>query len=251
MHTTCCTQERISRLVGKKLARIQQCSIKVLRVVMPWKGATEKFTDSLSPLQQNFLTVLLIGLGGVRLLLGRNNTKLCLPVREILSGPTWSLRSVHSREPSLPLSDYKGTGQKCFLLKESFEALGNMQTPSHQHPKMILNLSVVRLCEKLKKLAPLWAVNHRSAKEPPGYLEVPHAQHNLHGAGSAFAKALLSFQWLTAWIMTESYIYHHISDCSLNPTVSHQQKNDIMPISHATSYHRYFTCTKRHLKLRE
>ena len=51
----------------KKLARIQQCSIKVLRVLMPWKGATEKFTDSLSPLQQIFLTVLLIGLGGVRL----------------------------------------------------------------------------------------------------------------------------------------------------------------------------------------
>ena len=25
-------------------------------------------------------------------------------------------------------------------------------------------------------------------------------------------------------IMAESYIYHHISDCSLNPTVSHQQK---------------------------
>ena len=45
----------------------------------------------------------------------------------------------------------QGTGQKCFLLKESFEALGNMQTPSHQHPKMILNLSVVRLCEKLKR----------------------------------------------------------------------------------------------------
>ena len=47
MHTTCRTQEGISWFFGKKLARIQQWSIKVLHVL-------EKFTDILSPLRTNF-----------------------------------------------------------------------------------------------------------------------------------------------------------------------------------------------------
>ena len=39
----------------QKLARIQQCSIKVLRVLMPWKGTKEAFADS-HPLRQKILT---------------------------------------------------------------------------------------------------------------------------------------------------------------------------------------------------
>ena len=54
----------------KKLARIQQCSIKVLGVLIPWKGTEEKFTDILSSLTgSNFPTGLLIGLEGFNLAL--------------------------------------------------------------------------------------------------------------------------------------------------------------------------------------
>ena len=69
MHTTCRTQEGISSFVGKKLARIRQCSIKVLGVLIPWKGTKEKFTDIFSSTGSNFPTGLLIGLEGFNLAL--------------------------------------------------------------------------------------------------------------------------------------------------------------------------------------
>ena len=65
---TCRTLERISRFVGKKLARIQQCSIKVLHVLIPWKGTKEN-SQTACHHYDNFLTGLLIGLGGSHLAL--------------------------------------------------------------------------------------------------------------------------------------------------------------------------------------
>ena len=52
----------------KKLARIQQCSIKVLHVLIPWKGTKEN-SQTACHHYDNFLTGLLIGLGGSHLAL--------------------------------------------------------------------------------------------------------------------------------------------------------------------------------------
>ena len=81
MHTTCRTQEGISRSLEKKTARIQQCSIKVLGVLIPWKGTKEKFTDILSSLGAIFQLACWLAWGGfnLALLLTGFSLESCLP----------------------------------------------------------------------------------------------------------------------------------------------------------------------------